>query len=420
MAAALASAPAALFAAPRLLLPVDLGVSSDTFVELLGADGTPLLSTGQVGGAAPAVPAAAVQAAASHGSIIAVTNGTVPLRLYVRAWSRPDRSRRGYVVAGQALRVVESQLRGIHSFLVTAGVLCFLGALVANWFVAGRALRPLGEMAHAAEEIGSTGDLGRRLATRRRRDKVGLLTASFNGMLERLQGAQGRLAAALEAQRRFVADASHALRTPLTTIRSNASLLLQRPDVSAADRQEALADIAGESERMSRLVRALLTPARADAGQRLARAPLDLRPLALEVQRQAQTVYAERCFRLAAPEEVRLAGDADALRQLLWILLDNSARHTAAGGIITLALQQVAGQGRLTAVDDGPGKPAADLPRIFERFYRADGARSRAGAGLGLAIARWIVAEHAGRVGARNVAPHRAGFWVEFPLLLSP
>jgi signal transduction histidine kinase len=240
-------------------------------------------------------------------------------------------------------------------------------------------------------------------------------------MLGRLQDAQAGLASALEAQRRFVADASHELRTPLTTIRSNAGLLLRRSDVAGADRQAALQDIVSESERMSRLVQDLLLLARADAGQRLERTPLDLAPLVAEVGRQAQQVHATRRIVVEGPSgviAVVVVGNADALKQLLWILIDNAARVTRDGGCIRLGLELVLdGTAELRVADDGPGIAAADLERIFDRFYQADSSRSATGAGLGLSIARWIAAEHAGRITAQNAAAGGAVFVVELPVV---
>jgi signal transduction histidine kinase len=276
-------------------------------------------------------------------------------------------------------------------------------------------------MARTADEIGRTQDLGRRLPNPAARDEIGLLTSSFNGMLERLLAAQQKLAAALEAQNRFVADASHELRTPLTTIRSNAGLLAQRPDLRPEDRIAALQDIVGESERMNRLVQDLLTLARADAGQHLERAALDLRPLIEQVCRQAQNLHPDRSMNAAvaaiAPETEAavVVGNADALKQLLWILVDNAGKHTEPGGHIEVGLARRDAVVERTVVDDGAGIPEADLGRIFERFYQSDQTRTQEGAGLGLSIAQWIAREHDGRIVAYNNQRRGATFKVELP-----
>jgi signal transduction histidine kinase len=167
---------------------------------------------------------------------------------------------------------------------------------------------------------------------------------------------------------------------------------------------------------MSRLVHDLLTLARADAGQHLERAPLDLAPLVAEVGRQAQVLYADRDMRLdIAP--ARVVGNADALRQLQWILLDNAVRFAGPGGSVCLAVTAKDGYAELRVADDGPGISPADRERIFDRFFQADLARAGGGAGLGLSIARWIAAEHGGTIAAGTNADGRgAVFIVDLPL----
>jgi two-component system OmpR family sensor kinase len=406
---------------PHTLAPVDLAESDDTFVELLDARGEMLESTAVLNGAPLLVPPEVLTTADRQGSTLTsvAMEPSLAVRMYVQPWNRPDLGANGYVVVGQAARGPQASLAGARGFLIFSGVSTFVAALIAIWLVAGRALRPLHLVATTAEDIRLTGNLGQRLPDSRGWDELNRLARAFNGMLERLADAQSRLAGALEAQRRFVADASHELRTPLTTIRSNAGLLLRRPDIAAADRQAALGDIASESERMSRLVQDLLMLARADAGQHLDRAPLDLAHLVQEVGRQAQQVHptlqisVETCA-------ARAVGDADALKQLLWILLDNAARFASEGGCVLVRLSKSVHDDRmaeLRVADDGPGIPPADLERIFDRFFQGDLSRAASGSGLGLSIARWIAHEHGGRIAAHNdEAAHGAAFVVELPI----
>jgi signal transduction histidine kinase len=331
----------------------------------------------------------------------------------------------GYVVAGQSLHQRESQLRGVRNFLIFSALLSLLGALVASWLVAGRSLRPLKRMAAIADAIGGTGDLSRRLPERRARDEVGMLSASFNAMFARLESAQASLhkaynevAASLVAQKRFVGDASHELRTPLTTIRNNAGFLLRHPESARSDRDAALQDIASESERMSRLVQDLLTLARADSGFHLQRASVDLAPIAEDVCRQAARVHPQRQVTCRTNCPALVCGNADALRQLIWILLDNAATHTAERGAIRVQLEREGDGIRLSVSDDGRGIAPGEEERIFERFHQADPSRSGEGFGLGLAIARWIVAEHGGTVSASNNVGSGATFVVRLPTSL--
>jgi two-component system, OmpR family, sensor kinase len=411
-----ASSPADL--APRApLAPADLKNSTDVFVEVVASDGSIVYSTAQLNGSPPAVPPLFLtQSAAARGSF---TNVIEPCGATFRLYALPFAG--GYVVTGQSTRVPQSNLSGIVGFLIISGVPTLLAALAASWLVAGRALRPLKVVAGAAGEIGRTRDFGRRLPAPKSRDEVALLASSFNRMLDELQDAYRGLSTALDAQRRFVADASHELRTPLTTIQGNAGLLAHGPPIAEAVQRAAATDIAEESERMSRLVDRMLTLARADSGLRLALAPVDLRSVVVDVTRQAASVHPERGFDIHVVD-VQVAGDEDALRQLLWILIDNALRYARAA--ITVGLEVDSGWARLMVGDDGPGIAVEDRERIFERFYKVDAARTGAGAaatargaGLGLSIARWITEQHGGRIIADRSGAGGAGLYVDLPLL---
>ncbi len=220
---------------------------------------------------------------------------------------------------------------------------------------------------------------------------------------------------AFESQRRFLADASHELRTPLTTIQGNAGLLALR-DVNEDTRRAAAADVVAESGRMARLVDRLLTLARADAGLRLQLAPIDLRAVTETVCRQAAAAHVDRKVTVDAVD-ARISGDEDAVRQLLWILLDNASRY--ARSTVDVRLQVEAGWARLTVADDGLGIRPEERERVFERFHRAESSRSGAHAGLGLSIGRWIVTEHGGRILAGASPLGGASFLVDIPLLRS-
>ena len=374
-------------------------------------------SSGKINNTDPILPADLLQSAPSdHGTITNVRAENGPLmRVYLRQLVTPT-GPAGYLVVGKSLSGIESELSGLRLFLVAGGLLTLLGAGAASWWLAGRALRPLVAMANTAEDIGRTQDLSRRLPESEPDDEVGRLQRSFNQMLRQLEDAYHRLQSALIAQRRFVADASHELRTPLTTIRGNVGLLLKRQDIATDDRLAALNDIAGESERMSRMVQDLLTLARADAGYHLDKAPIDLLPIMQEVTRQAQTLQPLRRIELLDGVPVPVQGNADAIKQLLWILIDNAFKHTHEGGRIQLQLDNGHQAARVMVVDDGPGIPAEDLERVFERFYQSDAARSGEGTGLGLAIARWIAKEHGGQVSAANNPRGGAAFTVELPV----
>jgi signal transduction histidine kinase len=238
-------------------------------------------------------------------------------------------------------------------------------------------------------------------------------------MLGRLQEAYGRLEDAYAAQKRFVADASHELRTPLTTIRASIDLLRRLPESNSREQAEILQDAASEVERMTRLLNNLLVLARADAGRGLVRQELDLQPLVEEVARQA-IHFGEASFSVEGLETLasaRVLGNADSLKQLLRILLDNAIKYTPSNGSIVLRGLAADHRWGLQVADTGCGIPAAKLPHIFERFYRADSSRGGEGTGLGLAIAHWIVREHGGSIEVESHEGQGSTFTVWLPAL---
>jgi signal transduction histidine kinase len=378
--------------------PANLATSTEVFLEVFDSGWNVIYSTAQLNGSPP-MPTARLRAAAQR------VGGTFDTDNGLRYFAVPFNG--GYAVTGQSTRVLQSNLSGVLGFLIISGVPTLIAALAASWLVAGRALKPLKDVAGAADEIGRSRDFGRRLPKRKSRDEVALLSTSFNQMLEQLQDS-------FESQRRFVADASHELRTPLTTIQGNAGLLAHGPPIAEPIRRAAAADIAEETERMGRLVDRLLTLARADSGLRLELAPVDLRRVVVDVGRQAAAVHPERKLEVEVVD-ARVAGDEDALRQLLWILVDNALRH--ARSTITIDLEIDSGWARLMVGDDGPGIAVEERERVFERFYRADRSRSGQGAGLGLSIARWITDQHGGRIIADSSRTGGAGLYVDLPLL---
>jgi two-component system OmpR family sensor kinase len=375
-----------LIAAPPVA-PADPHTSTDVFIEVFDPSWTNLYST--VDPIISPLP---------HAGGFVTEGG---FRLYATPFDR------GYVITGQSIKVPQSSLSGIVVFLIISAVPALIASLLASWLVAGRALRPLKSVAATAEEIGRARDFGRRLPTRRSKDEVARLAASFNGMLARLQDAY-------ESQRRFVADASHELRTPLTTIQGNAGLLARGPVVNEDVRAAAAADIGAESARMGRLVDRMLTLVRADSGLQLELASVRLQSLVDEVCRQAATTHPEIHLTVNTVE-ASVSGDEDAVRQLLWILLDNAFRF--ARSAIEVRLFTEPGWARIAVIDDGPGVAVEDRERIFERFYRADRSRTGSHAGLGLSIARWIVYQHHGRITSGAGGAGGAAFLIDLPLL---
>lgn len=307
---------------------------------------------------------------------------------------------------GRSLAPIEEALGNLQSTLLIVAVASLGFAGLAGWVLAGAALRPLDRLSSAAAAIGESQDFNRRVDHPGARDQIGRLAETFNQMLVRLQDAYSRLEganrgleAALNAQRRFIADASHELRTPLTAIRGNVGLLQRVTDLSPRDREETLADLSSEVERMSRLVNDLLLLARADAGAHLQLGPVDLVPVLRAAVREARFLSEGVTVQLeSVPDEMWVNGDADRLTQVLLILLDNAIKYTPGGGMVTVSAKLDGDRVRIAVRDTGVGISADELPRVFDRFFRGDRARPTDGAGLGLSIARWIVDEHRGTI----------------------
>ena len=416
------------FAAQRPLVVTDLRASAETFLLVLAFDGTVRYASGLLDGAPPRVPAAVIVEASEQGHSIAtisagadVKPGAEPsaFRVVARKWARGNDG--GLVVAGQSTAFPENQITGLRAFLIISAIVTLVAVAIVSWLVAGRAVQPLVALARTTSAIGMTGDLGQRLPPSPTRDEVGRLTTSFNAMLDRLQAAQSSLAAALAGQQRFVADASHELRTPLSTIRTNAEFLRGRPDAAGADRDAAVGDIVAEAERMSRLVDGLLVLARADAGVAIERRPVDLRAIATEEVRRllphgrAAAADPTPEVRIDARGAALVSGDPELLGRAIRILLDNALRHGRPPVVVTVATAD--GRVTLAVRDAGAGVPPGSEERVFERFHRADAARSGEGSGLGLSIARAIIEAHGGTIRAGSAEGGGAVMTIGLPAL---
>ena len=220
----------------------------------------------------------------------------------------------------------------------------------------------------------------------------GRLAGTFNEMLASLDQAYA-------TQQRFVADASHELRAPLTLIQANLELA-RRPGIDPAAQATAVTEAHAEAARLARLVADLLALARADAGMPIHRKPVELDRLLMDVLGETRRAVGGHRLAVDQLEPTTVSGDPDRLRQLLVNLLDNAVKYTPAGGRIGLRLARDGATAVLAVSDTGAGIPPEHLPHVFERFYRADAGRSRdpGGTGLGLPIARWIAEQHAGSI----------------------
>jgi two-component system, OmpR family, sensor kinase len=298
-----------------------------------------------------------------------------------------------YVEALTPLGRLDASIQAFRIILPMLGLTSVAAALLLSWAIAGRALRPVARMTQTAQTITLSQDLTRRIEMPAHQDELGRLARTFNEMLESIE-------AAYSAQQRFVSDASHELRAPLTAIQGNLELLSRHRSMPEVEREEALAEVTREANRLSRLVADLLALARADAGVPLKHRLLDLDEVVLDAYREARQLSQGQTLNLDPFEPIQVTGDEDRLKQLLLILLDNALKYTPPNGHVTLGLQREASGSKITVRDTGVGIPPEDLPHVFERFYRADPARGRdpGGTGLGLPIARWIVEQHGGKI----------------------
>lgn len=307
----------------------------------------------------------------------------------------PDGERQ-VLVARDPVDALESVGIVVRLLLVGLPLLLAVVAAVA-WAMIGRALAPVEAIRSRATEI-SAARLHRRVPVPPGRDEIARLAATMNAMLDRLEAAQ-------LAQRRFVSDASHELRSPVAAIRQHLEVALAHPETTT------VADLAGtvlaEDLRVQRLVDDLLLLALAD--ERILARPtrIDLDDLAFE---EARRIHAD----VRAVEPVQLRADEDALRRMIANLAENAARYAA--GKVVLTLKERDGTAILTVDDDGPGIPEADRERIFERFVRLDRSRTGGGTGLGLAIAAEIARAHGGSIRVTDAPLGGARLEVRLPV----
>jgi heavy metal sensor kinase len=315
------------------------------------------------------------------------------------------------VIAAASLDFISADLALVRHILLLAIPLLIALAGLGGYWLTTRSLAPLGWMAEQARQITSS-NLDRRLQIGNAADELIVLSASFNELLSRLDQT-------FDSMRRFVADASHELRTPISVIRGEADVALSK-ERSPAEYRQALALVLDESRRLSRLVDDLLNLARADAGSvKLQVQEFYFNDLLSECCRGMQGLASARGIRLECRpgDDLSFHGDEELLRRLVINLLDNAIRYTPGGGTVSAALLAQGPQLRIQVSDTGVGIAADAVPHLFERFYRADEARSRqdGGFGLGLAIVKWIAESHHGAVNLASRPGAGTTFTVTLP-----
>jgi signal transduction histidine kinase len=369
-------------------VPDQLAVHADedALTQIVGPNGEVQAASTDLDGAAPLGPVPASDGARPFTVHLGPTNDPDVFRVVV-ATVGVDGGTTTVFVGSNMDRIDETVQTATR--IVTIGVPLLVGIVaVTTWFLVGRALRPV-ELIRAEVADISEGDLHRRVPEPATDDEVGRLARTMNATLE-------RLAESAERQRRFVADASHELQSPVAAAQTVLDVAMAHPD--EADWPQVADDVREEHQRIERLVRDMLFLARREGGASpLVVAPVDLDDI---VGSEAARLHLRPGLRmdLRGVEPVELQADGDQLARVVRNLLENARQHAAR--TITVTTRQLAGDAELVVADDGPGVPAADRERIFDRFARTDAARDRrhGGTGLGLAIVRDIVQAHGGTI----------------------
>lgn len=339
----------------------------------------------------------------------------------VRFWPEPIAvgDRRFRVVVWTSLEDHARERAALRQALLVGVPLALLIAVAGGWSISRRALRPLTDMSAQAGAITSLHPTVR-LSAPNPNDELGTLAAAFNALLDRLAGA-------LELQRRFMADASHELRTPVSVVRTTTQVTLDRQGRSEAEYREALEVISQQSDRMSKMVDGMFTLALAEAeGRPLQTSQFYLDDLVEECGRAARALGQERRVDVFVTTngECPFTGDEELLREMLMSLLDNAVRYARSDDEsgatdacrVEVVLSTAGGEACLVIDDTGPGIHVSDRERVFQRFVRVGPPAVRSGAGLGLSIARWVSEVHGGSVTASESPAGGGRFVVILPL----
>lgn len=323
------------------------------------------------------------------------------------------------VYAALSTGEIDEALRGIASTMVVVSPFLVAVSVLFAWIISGRVFRPIDRIIDQVEAITDGRSLHRRLAIGAAGEELARLSSTLNAFIERIETSFGAL-------RRFTADASHELKTPLAVMRADVERAMS-PTSTDFDQAVALEEALQQVTRMADLVDSLLTLARADEGRfDLFREPVELAPLAREVVETARLLGEDAGLVILAPhaDNAEVLGDLTRLRQLFLNLVTNAIKYTPRGGTVEITLVRDEEVVRFAVRDTGIGIAAADLPYVFERFWRADRVRSRAsergGFGLGLAISNWIAQAHGGTLEVQSRLGRGSTFTVTLPLAGMP
>ncbi len=386
------------------LAPAASGASGrDLLIRLFDKDGTPLVAFSPPGSELTALP----DPDAGPGFATVAQAGGDRVRTYTT--SLQDNGQIvGTLQVGENMSLVSGALDQLAGALTLGAFLLIVLSVAGGYFLAGRALAPVDQITRTVQHI-STHDLAARLDFPTSDDELGRLAGTLDAMLDRLEEGFRR-------ERQFAADASHELRTPLAAMQAILDVVRARPRTTA-EYCQALDDLAEETGRLQQLTGDLLQLARSDAATAVAAcAPVDLAQLLHDVCDSMQPLAEAKSLALACatPEVIMVAGDGDELVRMFVNLVDNAIKYTDEG---TIQIDAVPCESswRVTVTDSGQGITPEHLPHVFNRFYRADAARSLPGAGLGLAIAADIAAAHGGAIDVSSVPHAGTQFVVTLP-----
>lgn len=369
------------------------------------------------------LPASLLQNVLATDQAQRVTRGKIDIYLYRHAVFVGGRLH-GYVLVVRSADISALALILLVRFLIP-GVIVDVGiAGLLVWLLVRRATRPLERLAATASEIAAVKDHSLRLQPEGPPDEITRLALTINGMLRSLEDAYQQVQEVNDLQRQFLADVSHELRTPLTIMLSSLDLIKKEGGTDPDFQASALENMRVEAERMARMVRQLLLLARTDASATVTREPLLVADILTDVvadicrqEQQAGRKIVLECQGIAQPEDAVVSGNADYLKQLFLILLENAFKYTPDGGHVEVSGTLKGDRVIITVADTGIGIADADLPKVFERFYRAENARFRSGLGLGLSIAQGIAEQHGGTITVDSTPGRGSRFTVTLPLL---
>jgi two-component system, OmpR family, sensor kinase len=381
-----------------------------SFVTLTPSGHGPMLIVGGNGDLVPRLPLDELRAfaASRRGQTVASQNGHVQLRLLA------FREGRGIVFADTSLAGVDRTVGQLELILVTSSAAAGLLVALGIGLVVRRGLRPIETMAGQADRI-TAGNLTDRVGPQDPRTEVGRLGVALNGMLARIEASVAEREASQEATRRFFADASHELRNPLASLRANAELYQQGALPERAQVDEAMRRIRLEAQRMSALVDDMLRLARLDQHPGQQQDRVHLSALVTECAERAQLADPARTWATCISPGLVTCGDEELLRRAIDNLLANVRAHTPRDSAATVMAARHGDTITIEVTDDGPGVPEVQLPRIFDRFYRAEATGHRPGAGLGLAIVAATATAHHGTATAAPNPPHGLRVTVTLP-----